>query len=116
MSAIKLSVVIPCRNERPYIRACIEAIYACDLPEGCAMRVFVVDGLSDDGTVEEIQRLQTEFPGLELVENTLQLTPYAFNLGIYAGGKVDFVQIVGARHLLDSNYLLRAIELMQLDP
>lgn len=116
MSALKLSVVIPCRNERPYIRACVEAIYACELPEGTQMRVFVVDGRSDDGTIEEIRRLETEFPGLELVENAMQLTPYAFNLGIYAGGKVDFVQIVGARHILTPNYLMRAIELMQLDP
>jgi GT2 family glycosyltransferase len=113
---MKLSVVIPCRNERAHIRSCVEAIYACALPVGCEMRVFVVDGKSDDGTIEEIHQLQTEFSGLELVENSLQLTPYAFNLGIYAGGKVDFVQIVGARHILSTNYLLKAISTMQENP
>lgn len=112
---IKLSVVIPCRNERAYIRECVEAIYNCSLPDNCEMRVFVVDGKSDDGTLDEIQQLQQEFRSLEVVENTLQLTPYAFNLGIYAGGKADFVQIVGARHVLSKEYLKRSMEIMQQD-
>lgn len=113
---MKLTVVIPCRNERAHIRSCVASIYACDLPAGCDMRVFVVDGQSEDGTVEEIRQLQTEFAGLELVENVLRLTPHAFNLGIHAGGRADFVQIVGARHILSPNYLLRSIELMQENP
>ena len=50
------------------------------------------------------------------MENTFQLTPYAFNLGIYAGGKVDFLQIVGARQILSSNYFSRSIEILQADP
>lgn len=114
--SLQLTVVIPCRNEKAHIRACVASVYACALPEGCAMRVFVVDGRSNDGTIDEIRQLQTEYDTLELVENTLQLTPYAFNLGIYAGGRVDFVQLVGARHILSSDYLLRAMELMQADP
>lgn len=112
---IKLSVVIPCRNERAYIRECVEAIYNCSLPDDCEMRVFVVDGKSDDGTLDEVHKLQQEFRSLEVVENTLQLTPYAFNLGIYAGGKTDFVQIVGARHILSKEYLKRSMEIMQQD-
>lgn len=114
--SLKLTVVIPCRNELKYIRSCVEAIYACDLPEGCAMRVFVVDGKSDDGTIAEIQQLATEFPGLELVVNERQLTPYAFNLGIYAGGKVDYVQIVGARHILSKNYFSECLKTLENDP
>lgn len=114
--SIKLTVVIPCRNELKYIRSCVEAIYACDLPEGCDMRVFVVDGKSDDGTVAEIDRLAVEFPGLELVVNERQLTPYAFNLGIYAGGKTDYVQIVGARHMLSKNYFAECLSVLQNDP
>jgi GT2 family glycosyltransferase len=113
---MKLTVVIPCRNEKAHIRSCVESVYACALPVNCEMRVFVVDGMSDDGTIVVIRELQAEFPGLELIENTLQLTPYAFNLGIYAGGKTDFVQILGARHILSPDYLQRSIEIMQHDP
>jgi GT2 family glycosyltransferase len=113
---MKVTIVIPCRNENPFIRECIDAIYACDLPSGVEISVFIVDGLSDDGTLDTIKELQQEHENLHLVVNEKQLTPYAFNLGIYAGGKVDFIQIVGARHILSSNYLAKSIEIITRDP
>lgn len=112
---MNISVVIPCRNEQKYIQECVEAIYASVLPEGIEMRVFVVDGMSNDGTRERVSTLITKFPSLKLVDNTKQLTPFAFNLGIYASGKVDFVQIVGARHVLSPDYLATCLEKLQQD-
>lgn len=113
---MKLSVVIPCRNEVLYIEECLAHIHACELPEQTEMKVFVVDGMSDDGTREKILELKNKFPNVFLVDNEKQLTPYAFNLGIYAGGKVDFVQIIGARHMVTPNYLLRCIERLTKNP
>lgn len=108
---MKISVVIPCRNEAPYIEECIKAIYACDLPANTELSVFVVDGMSDDGTREKIKTLieSQDFPLLNLVDNTKQLTPYAFNLGIHADPDADFIQIVGARHILSKNYLQNSL-------
>ena len=80
------------------------------------MQVFVVDGMSEDGTRNIIEELCTHYPNLHLVDNPKQLTPFAFNLGIHAGGKVDFIQIVGARHILSKNYLMACLEKLQADP
>jgi len=112
---MKISVVIPCRNEKPYIKECVDAIFVCELPQDTQMSVFVVDGMSDDGTREVISELQKKYPLLVLVDNKKQLTPFAFNLGIYAGGKVDFVQIIGARHIVSTNYIKRSVEILQND-
>ncbi len=112
----KLSIVIPCRNEKPFIEECIRAIFEADLPSDVQSQVFVVDGMSDDGTREVVTELSQEFVNLHLVDNVKQLTPYAFNLGIYAGGKVDFVQIIGARHIISKNYLERSLEILENDP
>ncbi len=112
---MKITVVIPCRNEVLHIKECIDAIYSCSLPNDAEVDVFVVDGMSDDGTRDQISRLQSVYPTLQLVDNKKQLTPFAFNLGIYAGGKVDFVQIVGARHILSKNYLFNSILKLQSD-
>ena len=112
----QLTVVIPCRNEVKFIEECIQALFACELPDNMKINVFVVDGLSDDGTRELVQSLIPVYPGLNLVDNQQQLTPYAFNIGIKAGGKADFVQIVGARHILSPNYLLRSYGRLQEDP
>lgn len=109
---MKITVVIPCRNEHLFIEECIHAIYNCDLPDTASIQVFVVDGMSDDGTRIKVENLKTEYSSLELIDNVQQLTPFAFNLGIYAGGKVDFVQIVGARHILSTNYLMNASNML----
>jgi GT2 family glycosyltransferase len=112
---LKISVVIPCRNEKPYIKECVDAIFVCELPKNTQLSVFVVDGMSDDGTREVVSELQKIYPSLILVDNKKQLTPFAFNLGIYAGGKVDFVQIIGARHIVSSNYIKKGVEILQND-
>ena len=112
---MKISVVIPCRNERAFIRECVEAIERCTLPEGCDVNIYIVDGMSDDGTRDIIENLSARFSNVHLIDNPKQLTPFAFNLGIHAGGEVDFVQIVGARHILSPNYLMRCLEVLQQD-
>lgn len=112
---VKLSVIIPCRNERIYIEECVHAIYASQVSSDVQLAVFVVDGMSDDGTREKIQALQTRYQSLQLIDNTKQLTPYAFNLGIYADPTADYIQIVGARHILSPNYLSECLKQLQTD-
>lgn len=110
---MKISIVIPCRNEAKNIEECIKAIYACELPDESTINVYVVDGMSDDGTREVVNELKKYYSNLFLVDNKKQLTPFAFNLGIYAGGKVDYIQIVGARHILSENYLFNCINKLE---
>jgi glycosyltransferase involved in cell wall biosynthesis len=100
----KISVVIPCRNEVEYIEECLDAIYKCILPDGVSINVYVVDGMSNDGTREKILEYSKQQPSLHITNNIKQLTPFAFNLGIYET-ECDFVQIIGARHIVSSNYI-----------
>ncbi len=52
------SIVIPCRNERGNIEACVTRI-----PDFCPnIEVIFVEGHSSDGTLEEIQRVIAAFP------------------------------------------------------
>ena len=112
---MKISVVVPCRNESKYIAECIAVIFKCELPNSTELNVFIVDGMSDDGTRQIVLDLMENYPFLHLIDNLNLLTPFAFNLGIHAGGKVDYVQIVGARHILSSNYLLKSIQRIESD-
>lgn len=106
---MKISVVIPCRNEADYIEECIHAIYSNVLPKEATINVFVVDGMSTDGTRDIILGLCTTYSTLRLLDNTKKLTPFAFNIGILAS-ECDFVQIVGARHILSKNYFSNCLE------
>ena len=111
---MKLSVIIPCRNEVNYIEECIDVIYANEFTAEIDMNVVVVDGMSNDGTRQILEALQTKYATLKLIDNTQQLTPYAFNLGIHFK-EADFYQIVGARQILSSNYLQKAIDILNSD-
>ena len=87
-----LSVIVPVRNEREWIRACLESILA-DAPQG-GLEVIVVDGESDDGTQEEVRKLAADDPRLRLLTNPSQFVPQAMNIGIAAAsgrfiGRVD---------------------------
>ncbi|WP_341901860.1 glycosyltransferase family 2 protein [Fluviicola taffensis] len=112
---MKIAVVIPCRNEIRNIEECIDAIYASDLPVDSRLIVNVVDGISNDGTLELLESLQKKYSELQIIRNEKQLTPYAFNLGIYATKDADFYQIIGARQIVSPNYLKKAIESLQND-
>jgi glycosyltransferase involved in cell wall biosynthesis len=90
----QLVCVIPCRNEKNYIEECIRAIFSCVLPVNFEIKVIVIDGVSIDGTRSLLFHLQHEFPNLIIIDNFLQLTPVAFNLGIKRYRNADYIQIV----------------------
>ncbi|MBI3135922.1 MAG: glycosyltransferase family 2 protein [Bacteroidetes bacterium] len=98
-----ISVVIPCRNEEKNIAECIEAIFGADIG-GDTLEVLVVDGMSDDKTLEILGSLSKKYPTLRVVPNQLKITPVAFNLGIKESTG-DFIQIIGARQIISENYL-----------
>jgi GT2 family glycosyltransferase len=109
---MKIAVVIPCRNEVKNIQECISAIYNSELDENWELSVTVVDGKSDDGTVELIQQLQLEHSNLKVVTNEKQLTPFAFNIGIHSID-ADYYQIIGARQVIDLSYISKSVKCLE---
>lgn len=107
---VAVSIVIPCRNENSFIKECIDAILHSEGVNFSLINIYIVDGMSNDGTRETIANIIAHHPNVHLVDNPKQLTPYAFNLGIEASGKVDFVQIIGARHIVSKNYISLCIK------
>ena len=81
----KVSIIIPCYNERPTITFLLEALYAQTYPKS-AMEVVVADGGSVDGTVKVINDWCADHPDLQvnLVENPKRTIPAALNTAIAA--------------------------------
>lgn len=63
---MSVTIVIPCRNERGNIEAAIRRMPAF----GRSQEIIFVDGHSDDGTREEIRRVQAAYPdrNIQLLE------------------------------------------------
>lgn len=113
---MKVSVVIPCRNEVKHIEDCVDSIQQAIRFADIEGKIFIVDGKSDDGTLDVIRQLTEKYPNVRLVVNEQQLTPYAFNLGIKADLDFDFLVIAGSRHILSENYIKDGINTLVSQP
>jgi glycosyltransferase involved in cell wall biosynthesis len=76
-----VSIIIPCRKEKGHISTCLETIVSNDFPKD-RMEVLVIDGMSDDGTREEVRAIAERYPFIQLLDNPQQITPCALNIGI----------------------------------
>lgn len=109
-----VTVIIPCRNEFNYIEKSVTSILnQKDLPG--EIEIIVVDGLSDDGTRERLEKLQLGFPNLKVIDNLKRTTPFALNLGIKEAYG-EFVCIMGAHSVYSEDYLSISIKLMEKYP
>lgn len=98
-----ISIVVACRNEENNILNLLKSVEKSDY-DIAKIEVLVVDGMSDDATVDKIKEYQhTSKLAIVLLENKKQKTPYAFNIGIKKASS-DIVIIAGARFVFSSNY------------
>jgi glycosyltransferase involved in cell wall biosynthesis len=88
VTAIKVSVIIPVRNEEKYISAAIDSIILGSYPHE-QLEIIVVDGRSTDKSREIIEEYEKQHSFIKLLDNVEQTVPYAMNIGIkHACGEV----------------------------
>jgi succinoglycan biosynthesis protein ExoA len=110
-----VTVVVPARNEEPFIERCIASILGSDYP-GDRLEVVVVDGQSDDRTVEIVRRLADRDSRVRLIENPRRVTPVAMNLGVGAAhGEVVFFACAHSEAFLP-DYFRRCVGILQEHP
>ncbi|HJS20063.1 MAG TPA: glycosyltransferase family 2 protein [Anaerolineales bacterium] len=81
----KVSVIVPCYNEQSTIRLLLEALCAQTYPRA-DMEVIIADGMSQDGTRDEIAAFQKAYSDLDvrLVDNTFRSIPSGLNRALKA--------------------------------
>jgi dolichol-phosphate mannosyltransferase len=79
---MKLSVVIPARNEEGCIESTARALHACLDGEGIEHEIVVVDDGSTDGTAAILAALQREVAGFVAVSNP---PPHGFGFAVRKG-------------------------------
>ncbi|NMA73149.1 MAG: glycosyltransferase family 2 protein [Bacteroidales bacterium] len=78
---IEISVIIPVYNEEKHIGKCLISLLKQDYPLEKVEFIFV-DGMSEDSTVEIIERYESDFANLKILTNEHRTVPYAMNKGI----------------------------------
>ena len=106
-----VSIVIPARNEENTIQRCIDSLAKSDYPKN-RLEIIVVDGMSEDGTVEVVKRLSAENSQIRLLPNEKKITPVARNIGVKAA-QGDYIMFFDAHSTASSDYIRKCVELMQ---
>lgn len=110
----KVSVVIPCYNERGYIGKCLSSLVDTERT-GMELTVLVCDGQSTDGSREEIRAYAERHSFIQLVDNPRRTTPFALNLGLREK-PMDVGIILGAHAEVDEQFLQKNLSVLREHP
>ena len=91
--SLRLSFIVPFYNVEPYIEECIRSLYAQDIPSE-EYEVICVDDCSPDGSRAIVERLQKEYPTLQMLstpENLRQGGARNLALDVAKGRYVWFI-------------------------
>jgi glycosyltransferase involved in cell wall biosynthesis len=101
------SIIIPCRNEERFIAKCLDSIINNDYPKD-RLEVLIVDGMSDDGSRELVQRYMQQYPIIKLLNNPQKIVPTAMNIGIN-NAKGDIIIRMDAHAEYPKDYISKII-------
>ena len=103
-----VSVIVPCRNEASFLSHSLDSILQNDYPAD-RMEVIVADGMSTDGTREQIQAYAARDPRICMIDNLARTTPAALNRAIEAS-RGEVIVRVDAHSALCPDYLSKAVK------
>ena len=101
-------VVIPTYNEENYIERCVRGLVAdCDP----SVSILVVDGMSEDKTVELVEALKDEFPNLNIINNPKRLQSAAVNLAAehYSHFDTGYLVRCDAHSIYPKNFVSKVV-------
>lgn len=102
------TVVIPCRNERDTIAACLDSVQRQTEKR---LQILVVDGMSTDGTRELLAWISSGDPRVHVLDNESRGIPYALNIGLAAAHALWLVR-VDAHSTVPEDYVEHAVGLL----
>ncbi len=106
-----VTILVPCRNEAPFIAACLESIVGSDYPND-RLEVLVIDGLSEDGTRSIVSRFVAQHAMFRLLDNMGKTTPRGLNIGI-AAASGDIIMRMDAHSIYPKNYIAALVEWLE---
>jgi succinoglycan biosynthesis protein ExoA len=106
----RVAVVIPCRNEAPFIRPVIDALLASTYPRE-RLEILFVDGMSTDGTRAILEAAAREHPFIRVLDNPRVIAPVAMNLGINAA-RSEIIVRMDAHSEYEKDYIPRCVGLL----
>jgi glycosyltransferase involved in cell wall biosynthesis len=103
-----VSAIIAVRNEERHIESVLASLLQQDAPD-FDLEFIIVDGDSNDGTLDIAQRVAAADTRAKLVLNKHKSTPNAFNLGLHSA-RGEYVCILGAHTVYARDYIATCLQ------
>lgn len=99
---VDYTVIIPVYNEKFYIEKCLDSIL--NSHKEMSYELLLVDGGSDDGTLEILKNYQNKYTGIvNVLYNDKKIAPVGMNIGL-SNAKGKFIFIISAHASYPENY------------
>lgn len=105
---LKVSIIIPCRNEEKHISKCLDSIIDNDFDKN-KIEILLIDGMSEDKTREIINQYAKKYPFIKIYENKNNFTPFALNIAI-KNAKGEIIIRMDAHATYERKYISKCIK------
>ena len=109
---MKISVIVPCRNEKRHIRELVDSILAQELDPAWELEVLVADGMSGDGTREALRECMSRAPNVRLIDNPGRIVSTGLNAAIQASSG-DVIVRMDAHTTYASDYIRECVKALE---
>jgi glycosyltransferase involved in cell wall biosynthesis len=109
---MKISLVIPCRNERGHIGEFLDSLLAQDLDPGWDVEILVADGMSNDGTRDVLRQYAQTAPHVHLIDNPGLIVSTGLNAAIGAATG-DIIVRLDAHTTYARDYVRECVRVLQ---
>ncbi len=103
-----ISVIVPCRNEKNYVKHFLDSVILQDWPKN-QLEFLIADGMSEDGTRELIEEYQKTYPFIRLLDNREKYTPLALNTAIKAS-KGNIIIRMDSHAKYENDYIAKCVK------
>ena len=108
---MKVSIVIPCRNERRHIGAFLDSLLRQSFDREWEIEILVADGMSDDGTREVLRQYMQRAPSVQMIDNPGRIVSTGLNAAI-AASTGDVIIRMDAHTVYATDYVRRCVEVL----
>jgi len=111
-NTMKISVVIPCRNEKRHICEFLDSLMNQSLDRDWEIEILVADGLSDDGTRKVLTDYMLKAPSVRMIDNPGRIVSTGLNAAI-AASTGEIIIRMDAHTVYAKDYIFQCVKLLQ---
>jgi len=111
-TVVKISIVIPCRNERRHIGEFLDSLLRQSFDRNWEVEILVADGMSDDGTREVLRQYMQKAPSVQMIDNPGRIVSMGLNAAI-AASTGDVIIRMDAHTVYATDYVRQCVDVLR---